>query len=98
MTEIADAVFEIIESEKVSPTTWVVRGLSYKLVSVGDILITSAIDVTGHSPFVRVKEIATYGRKVEQLGEGYTAELILEGDISQLLQQSTHLFDPKSRK
>jgi len=98
MTEIAEAVFEIIESEKISTTIWIVRGLSYKLVSVGDVLVPSAIDLEGHSHFVRIKEITTYRTKVEHLSGGYTAELMLEGDSSNLLQLSTHLFGPESRK
>ena len=92
MDDKEQQVFEVMEVEPRTDGAWLVRGLSYQPIKVGDVLHINISNAVAESLCFQVKEIRTYQRSVTYLGPGYTGELLLEGLHGDNLYNVSHLL------
>ena len=85
-------VFEVIDVEPRADGTWLVRGLSYQPIQVGNVLHIKTSNSIPESLCFQVTEIMTYHRSVTRLSPGYTGELVLEGPQGDNLYKASHLL------
>jgi hypothetical protein len=83
--------FEVMQVEQVDENTWLIRGLNYESIRIGGKLHVHIDDEPSVLSF-EIVEIAAFGKKLQELSNGYACEVVVKGAEGDKLHLVSYLY------
>ena len=91
----AQKVFEVMEVDQEDDSTWIIYGLTYANIAVGDTLhihsTTETSEMT-YLPIEVVRILVFENREVSEVDVGYYSKLFVVGDGREMVKKNDHFY------
>ncbi len=91
----ARKVFEVMEVYQEDDSTWMIYGLTYASIAVGDTLhihSTTETSEMSYLPIEVLRILVFENREISEVAVGYYSKLFIVGDGRELVKEKDHLY------